>query len=46
MDMEKLRRMIIESTGEDPVDTMGADWELYAEDYIEEYYETKFADKK
>ena len=43
--IEGLRLQIIELTGEDPIDIFGEDWELHAEDYIEEYYETEFADK-
>ncbi len=46
MTSEKLRKKIIELTGEDSIDLFGeTDWELYAEEYIEECAEEDFSNK-
>ena len=46
MTSEKLRKKIIELTGEDPIDLFGeADWEIYAEEYLEEHNQEVFANK-
>lgn len=46
MTSEKLRQKIFELTGEDPIDLFGeTDWELYAEEYIEEENQRVFSDK-
>ena len=46
MNSNKLRKKIIELTGEDPIDLFGeTDWELYAEEYLEEQEQQTFADK-
>lgn len=46
MDSEKLRKKIIDLTGEDPIDLFGeTDWELYAEEYLEEYEKEIFGNK-
>jgi hypothetical protein len=43
---EKLKKKIIEITGEDPIDMFGeTDWELYAEEFIEEQNQQIFSDK-
>ena len=44
MDPERLRKKIIELTGEDPEDMFGPDWENYAEEYLDEHddYAMKF----
>lgn len=36
MNSSKLKKMIIELTGSDPVDMFGEDWEQYAEELLEE----------
>lgn len=36
MRMKKLKKLFIELTGEDPEDVLGPDWELYAEEYLDD----------
>lgn len=46
MDSDKLRKKVIELTGEDPIDLFGeTDWELYAEEYLEEQANEVYANK-
>lgn len=46
MDSNKIRKKIIELTGEDPIDLFGeTDWELYAEEFINEQNEETYANK-
>ena len=46
MESEKLRKNIIELTGEEPIDLFGeTDWELYAEEYLEEENNFIYANK-
>jgi len=46
MNSEKLRKKIIELTGEDPIDLFGeTDWELYAEEYLEECEQDDYCNK-